>query len=376
MPKEILFTGYYGFENYGDDLFGVACIHGAKLVGCSFVPVILSPPIKGTLAKYVVPRALARSYQNDGAIGKILRAYFMIYGCLRYREVVLAGGSVISSGSSNRMRHLQYLLGKIGFCRLSAIGISVGPFLSEKDRIFAKKFINNLSYLSVRDVASVEQCDRLKVNNKVHLHADLAGCAPLGGTRPGKKDQGALGVCLCRYESVTGLDERQELIRNSAIFDGIRDFSTRNNIKVKIFVLNANDDIGDSGISIELNRYLSMHGISSEVVPYSDPLSTLASLRLCRVVLSVRLHGGISAYLLNVPFVLVEYHKKCSDFLDFIGQDARFRVNADVSSAAVVFDRLAAAWQCEQEFKCTSSSYMEKSRRIFREAPWCGHRSS
>ena len=38
------------------------------------------------------------------------------------------------------------------------------------------------------------------------------------------------------------------------------------------------------------------------------------------LVISMRLHGAVLAYLLGVPFALNEYHQKCTDFCDDIGQ--------------------------------------------------------
>ena len=50
-----------------------------------------------------------------------------------------------------------------------------------------------------------------------------------------------------------------------------------------------------------------------------DVVSTLEAIRGCTAVIGVRLHSCILAYSVGVPFVLVDYHSKCGDFLETIG---------------------------------------------------------
>jgi hypothetical protein len=59
----------------------------------------------------------------------------------------------------------------------------------------------------------------------------------------------------------------------------------------------------------------------------------IASLNL---LLTGRLHGALTAYQLGVPFILDEYHVKCADFLDDIGQVDALRVPADVFSSDAI----------------------------------------
>ncbi len=64
------------------------------------------------------------------------------------------------------MRLVQYYLVRLRVCRLSAIGISVGPFDCEKDRKLSRKLIAliRFRYLCVRDEASIDKRSLLTVN--------------------------------------------------------------------------------------------------------------------------------------------------------------------------------------------------------------------
>jgi len=372
MVKKILFTGYYGFNNFGDDLFGLACVNGLKKIGGDYVPVILSPPVGGVDAEFLVPKALSSLYKKQGAIGSILRTLFMVYGCLRYGDVVLSGGSVISSGGSSRIRRIQYFFTKLGFCRLSAIGISVGPFTSEKDRSDAKRFINSLSYLTVRDEASVKECNSMGVTAEAHLYNDLAGCAPLPIKNELEVNKKILGVSICRYESIVGGDAVKEHLRNMSIFCGISDFAVKHNFGVSILILNSNEVVGDIGISKKLSDYLSGNGVSVEVLDYVNPAESLKHISACDIFFSVRLHGAISAYLLDVPFLLVEYHEKCKDFLDYIGFDKKNRILAGIADESHVNKCLEAISQGGGEFSVDPLHYINISSKIFSKSLWSG----
>lgn len=370
MTKKILFTGYYGFNNFGDDLFGLACVNGLKNAGGDFLAVILSPPVKGVKAKYLVPGVLGELYKSRSFVGKFLRIIFMIYGCLRYREVVLSGGSVILSGASFHTRLIQYYLARLGVCRLSAIGVSIGPFSSEKDRVNAKRFINILSYLCVRDEASIIECNILGVDIDVSLYNDLAGCAPLPAVDETKTNNRILGVSVCRYESLVGGDSEKENLRNIAIFEGISDFATEHKFIVRILILNANALVGDVLISKRLYDYLSGNGVPVTIVQYDNPIESLKKISECEAFFSVRLHGAISAYLLSVPFVLVEYHEKCKDFLDYIGVDRRSRISASVADKETVVSCLEKVIQVKNDFSVKPKDYIEGANKIFMRSPW------
>lgn len=370
MTQKLLFTGYYGFNNFGDDLFGLACINGLVHSRSNFQPIILAPPIHNVNAKFLVPKFLASLYKNRGLPGTFLRVFFMIYGCIRCRNVVLSGGSVISSAHNFHMRLIQRILVKFKVCRLSAIGVSVGPFNSDKDKIKAKKLLNNLQYLSVRDEESLHECERLGLNIDVHLHNDLAGCVQMPPKLNAEKVKNVLGVSICRYESITGGDVKKEKLRNLSIFQGICEFSIKHNFKLRIVVLNSNQSMGDVQVSQGLYDYAITRGVPVEILNYDNPLESLTYIQECEIFFSVRLHGAICAYLLDVPFVLVEYHRKCKDFLDYIGLDKKNRVPGNVANKETIINSLELVLNGHNKCALSSKEYIKKSTLIFSNSPW------
>ncbi|BCY01818.1 polysaccharide pyruvyl transferase family protein [Stutzerimonas stutzeri] len=361
--KFYLFTGYYGFDNFGDDLFPLSCHCWLASSGDSEA-VILSPPIPNVPARFIVPRKLAKIYKSGGLIGKALRLFFTVYGAFRFKNVVLAGGSTIASGSSLLMRKAQFWLSKLNICRLYAIGVSVGPFEDDVDRRFAKKFIDQLRFLAVRDVQSQEQCIALGVSVIPALHNDLAGALPLQRivAQPTlKQNRRVLGISICPYESVKKMDEYIENARNTALFEGVARFCSSYGYAASIIVLNSNENIGDLSLSRALESYLRRMGVDCFISNYEGPCLSLSRIGECNLFISVRLHGAISAYLLGVPFLLVEYHRKCSDFLDNIGFSIKYRISGRVGDGDVVYKSLEALHRGEVKSKVTVNEYQDNA---------------
>ena len=140
-------------------------------------------------------------------------------------------------------------------------------------------------------------------------------------------------MCCCKYENSlkTNKDLKKEINRNSYFKELVNLIITKTNAHLKVFIINGNSKIGDLKISNEL-----MDGISQErfsIIPYFGNVEkTWDAISKCNLMISTRLHASIFACYANVPFILIEYHKKCSDFLNDVGQQEEYRVyDADVS---------------------------------------------
>ncbi|XXF10705.1 polysaccharide pyruvyl transferase family protein [Pseudomonas sp. D2-3] len=366
--KRYLYTGYYGFGNFGDDLFPIACdISTRKCRGSSAI--ILSPPISGVSAHFLVPGFLASYYNKTNKVGRFLRLIFLLYGALRFRNVVLAGGSTISSGSSMFMRRVQYFLGVSGVVKLYAIGVSVGPFEEGKDHDFARNFIDSLEFLSVRDAKSRKECETLGVRVVPDVCNDLAGALPVENFVAGpvrEKAKPILGVSMCRYESIVGGNVSQESERNISIKTGILEFAKKHDCRVHILVLNSDCDLGDFSISRDMEFFLKTSGVECVLIDYHGPMDMIKHIYTCDFLFSIRLHGAICAYLLNIPFVLLEYHRKCTDFLDYIGKGADLRLTSSTSSSEAVYAAIESMFIHGDKFTESPKDYREKSKQNFK----------
>jgi len=370
---KIAFTGYYGMNNYGDDLFVLASVYGAnKYWGVS--PEIIGSKVKGINADFKVTKS-EKLYSGGGILNKLFRMQVMLAAFIKNDNIILAGGSTISSDTSIRMRRFQSQLMDLGLAKMSAIGVSIGPFSTKKDFNKAKKLLNKFEYISVRDQKSYDTLKEMKILTPFILGRDIAGVIPLLSIE--KKTANTpkiLGVSICNYESFTGGSLEQENERNQAIISAIKRIGVenKNSIIVKVCVLNTHSELGDITVSNELLKELEKHGINNQVVIYGeDPLQMWEEIVTCDVFFSVRLHGAITAYLGEVPFALVEYHEKCTSFLNDIGYNETLRISADSKDEESIYTIINELFN--ERVVITSlkpGKYVKDTQNTFLEAPW------
>lgn len=371
----ICFVGYYGMSNYGDDIFGLACSWAAKRYWMPHRTTILSPKLRDcddTI--FEIPLWFPnRLYSHAGVIGKLSRLSFTIRSLRKNDYIVFAGGSILSSMKSSRMTLIQYVSSK-NIIGLAGIGVSVGPFLSSEDERNIERFLKMFSFLAVRDTTSYERVKYMNLPYAPVLARDLGGLLPEIVTRSKKgTDQlGYFGVSICNYEQFMQRGNRTiEQKRNYCLFEGIRRFCLKNGVPVRIFVLNTHPKFGDLSLSRELELYLNGNGIRSECVSLSQGIREIwRKIAVCHAFLSVRLHGAISAYLAGVPFTLVEYHSKCSDFLQDIGQPQGVRLGMKLDTPGTVVRVLEKLFYEQPRPTFERQRYINESRLNFTSAPW------
>jgi polysaccharide pyruvyl transferase WcaK-like protein len=73
------------------------------------------------------------------------------------------------------------------------------------------------------------------------------------------------------------------------------------------------------------------------------------------VILSVRLHASMFACFSQIPFFLVEYHRKCGDFLNSIGYHENYKIGDGTKDIAETVDQITA-------FLENKNSYVQPER--------------
>ena len=370
---KLAFTGYYGMENYGDDLFVLASTYGAHKYW-NTKPTIVGMEMKGIDAKFQVNK-FGNLYSGKNVFSKFYRMQVMLKTFIGNDIVVMAGGSTISSDTSNRMRQFQYRMLEKRISKMAAIGVSLGPFNNKEDFERAKRLIERFEYIAVRDELSFNTLKSMNVKTPYILGRDIAGVIPL--IVPNEKSENkkeVLGISICNYESFTNGDVEQEINRNKAMISAITKFGKdrKKELLIKICVLNLHPDLGDMKISKELQKELNKEGVDSEIVFHnSDPLYMWKEITSCDAFFSVRLHGAITAYLGDIPFVLIEYHEKCSSFLDDVGYLSDYRIKPGCNDDKYIYEVIEKLFSRKEPVATLSSvEYSKDSERTFLSAPW------
>ncbi len=306
---KIVVTGYYGFSNYGDELFIIASKILADKYWNSHELLFISPPIDNINAKYIVPEWFSKKlYGSFNFFGKISRLVFLLIGLIRSDVILNAGGSTISSNSSLFKFRLQKLMKFLFRKKIYAVGLSLGPFNSAEDEKLARVILDDFTCISLRDEKSSDFALKIGLKNFVKS-VDLVGViADQYKFHKFEKQENIISISLMDIDS--------KILDIYEIMEKTLFFAKKKNMIVEILVLNTHPINGDTDISNIFMTLLRNHEVKYRVVLFdNNSLELWEHIAKSSLLISCRLHGAICAYLSNVPFYLYEYHEKCSEFL-------------------------------------------------------------
>ncbi|MBF3237318.1 polysaccharide pyruvyl transferase family protein [Aeromonas veronii] len=315
--KKIVITGYYGMSNYGDDLFGVLSFlylsehyKSVRVSSCNI-------KTDFDVEYFRIPFVTSRIGRVD-KFGKCARVVQNIVSAMWCNKYVLAGGSNLSYNSSLLHRKIPFYIKKyIKNISYNGVGLSFGPFKNHKQELEYCNIVNSFDSFIVRDNQSLVESKSLNVRNAA-LAFDLAvlGCEYFGVVSRPSRSRVVLGISLCHGITHEEIEQIADFLNNNI------------NVEPRIFVLNFHEKLGDWGLSIYLQSKLDSEAkiVSAEELSVENIWREIGS---CDRFFSVRLHGAITAFCNDVPFVLYEYQQKCTDFINTISQPEHLRIGSD-----------------------------------------------
>lgn len=322
--KKILFTGYYGQRNTGDDAFVEVASWGANKYWSSpdsrFLAKKRRLPITEIETKGY-PLSLPKSYR------------FQNQYLLRNADFLIsAGGSTIHSKMklSTPKAMAVSLKKKYGKIKIGGIGVSIGPFKTKKDEKAVQEYLKMLDFLALRDNFSYQYARSLQLPYEPINAFDLAALLPniysVQEKRKNQKKKKTIGISVCPYESIhPHLDPENEILRNEKMIRLIKEIDRLENIHFKFYVINGHKKVGDLDLTNQTIH--ASRPESFEIVPYNPHTKVIwESINQCDFMISTRMHGAIFACFADTPFMLNEYHRKCSDFLNDIGYEEDYRL--------------------------------------------------
>lgn len=376
------FTGYYGMNNFGDDLFGVVCSAAARKYW-NGDPQLVGPAIPDLDVRYTMPSWYSAAvYGSSGPLGKASRFYSFARSLSGSDVLVMGGGSVIGSSSKSSFRRQMMLSARAaGKLKLAAVGVSIGPLDHAAAEAAVADFLDHLDYIAVRDKRSYDLAVKLGAAEKTHLGRDLAGLLPIAATvatddaiTAERLQSGPirLGIALCNYHVTDKYHapSKQDLL--PALTSELARLAALRPLQVDIFSLNEHPVHGDHALATALEQGLLECGVAVQMRRYRGvgPLSMVEAIGGCDAFISARLHGAIVSYLQGVPFAIVDYHPKCNDFADEIGLPPTLRITAEGDLSAAIGNALAAMLGPGNRPTLARELYSQQAQDIFRCAPW------
>ncbi len=320
MSKYLL-SGYYGFDNIGDEAILMSLTAGLKSIDPKIEITALSANPQCTADRYNV-RSINRN--NILSILREIRAcdYF-----------VSGGGSLLQDVTG--WKSIPYYLGQVLIAQLMGrktvfYAQGIGPVKGKFYRWLIRKVMNRANYISVRDSKSKEllidwgiDANQIKISvdpvfilrnlSEDYTNSDIEIKTP-------KTPRPLIGVSVRPWGNEYIDDFAESLSKFAAEIDA--------NIIIIPFHINQ-----DQGISKKLKEKVISRWneddykadiILSEV---ETPLQVISLYKELDFLLGVRLHSLIFSVLKNVPFVAIEYDPKITGFLNMIGINSSVDIN-------------------------------------------------
>lgn len=321
FESEILFTGYYGQMNTGDDAFVEVATWGASKYWGMHNNVFLSryeklPKTQNNIKGY--PLNIPKTYkiQNRLLLSKA-------------KYLISAGGSTLHSKiQTNNIKSLAVSAKNKGSrIKVGGVGVSIGPFKTVEDEKAVFEYLKKIDFLAVRDKASFDLIKDLNLPYNPINAFDLAALLPeiYNTEQVGRSYKKTIGISVCPVESIIGGDISKEAKRNENIIELIKKIEKMDEIHFKFFIINGHPYVGDLPLTMQIINQAKIK--SYEIINYNkSTFHTWNEIRGCDFILSTRLHAAIFSCFSDVPFMLNEYHRKCKDFLDDVGYMPEYRL--------------------------------------------------
>jgi len=305
--SKVLISGYYGFDNAGDDtvLFGI--ISSLQKLHPAIQISVLSNKPKETTALFGIPA------YNRWSFSEIIKQ-------LRKTDLLLmGGGSLLQDATSPRS--VMYYLSIVTLAKLLKKPVifyaqGFGPISHPISKILIKSIVNKVDVITVRDQGSADDMKQLGVTRPIHITAD-----PAVTIRPEEID---LGI------------SRHRLIQNpkKSIAISIRKWKNEENYK-KVIAQMADEMIekgwnvyflpmqypADVAPSEEIIHYMTQPGavLLNDKMNFHEIISFIGNMDF---ILGMRLHSIIIAAVMGVPFVGVSYDPKIDRFIERVQMDS------------------------------------------------------
>jgi len=321
--SDIFVVGYYGMRNSGDDALMLASVEGAKQTfGSNQVTVNAN-------RQYSLVKQL--DLQGQGPM--LFRGHQRIANykqAFDAQKIIFGGGSVLHSSKDIAQKcHMISLCGKKSSY---AVGVGIEAFKTASDEKQCIKFLNKCHFVGVRDAQSYEIAKSIAPNANVALTFDLApSLLHYFGHSIQSIDRRGVAFNFCQqatnaFGQTDALNERARVRKAVKLITAVWE-TTRED--VYLMELNDHGVLGDNLIHDQIISKLPSYVPIKRIRYTINPLRMLQSIAMFKAVVGMRLHAAIYAYMMNTPFVSLQYHSKCKQWSKQIGmaQDYQFDAN-------------------------------------------------
>lgn len=335
--KKIVLSGYYGFNNAGDEAVLYAIISSLKKLNEKIEITVLSNNPEQTAKLYNVKAV------NRWKVGHIFNA-------IKNSDLLLSGGGSLLQDVTSK-NGILYYLGVIFFVKILKKPVlvysqGIGPINLNRNRKLTALLLNGVKCITVRDAGSKKDLEEMGVKREILVSADpvLGISSDEINVEKGRELLQRVNVNI-NDGKIMGISIRPWKIDEA----GIKDLAK------------ACDSLAQSGWQIV---FIPMHfpediQASREVAKRMKekyfllkenytPAEALSIYKAVDMVMGVRLHSLIMAAVVEKPFVAISYDPKVNRFMELIG----IRRVLDINNIKYqeVLDLVQNTWENRNEF--------------------------
>lgn len=304
----LVLSGYYGFDNVGDEAILYSLISALREANRNVHITVLSNNPEKTANEYGVEAV------NRWKLKEVATA-------IRQADGVISGGGSLLQDETGSRSVIYYSaimwIAKLFRKRLFIYAQGIGPLNEKRSERIVRFSLAKSDYISVRDEDSKALLERIGLKKAIDVVPDPV-----------------LGI------DVTNLDKEPRLTEERFISVSVRDWPTEHNYKKKL--AKSLDELARSGYQIV---FIPMHGkddekASSETVSYMKEKATIAPydgtimqkmawISQSELLIGMRLHALIFAAVSDTPFVALSYDPKIDSFTNMCKQPLFAHVKDD-----------------------------------------------
>lgn len=311
---EIVISGYYGFNNIGDESILRAVVDNLKDKIPEASITVLTKDVEYTKQKYGVNAVNRKSF--SAVLAAVASCDLLISG----------GGSLLQDVTSKKSILYYIAIIKLALLLRKKVLIysqGIGPINSDFNRKLTARTLNKVSGIVVRDESSKEFLKEIGIKKEVIVTADPVLRIPATDLTLGKEILENEGLDFSEKKLLVGFAVKERKTDSDFINElekAMRYLVTDRGAKVVLIPFHFMED---RLLINELSSRLSDIGESITCLHQKyltdEMLSIIGNMD---ILVGVRLHSLIHAAIMNVPFIGISYDPKVNSFLKSVGTKA------------------------------------------------------
>lgn len=338
QSKTILMSGYYGFDNSGDDAILKAIVKDLQEYNDDLnINVLSNNPAK---TEDMYPVKGVNRFKFKEVLRSIRKSSILISG----------GGSLLQDVTSTRS--LIYYLSLMSIAKLYKKPVMVyangiGPINGSINRLLTKRILNKVDLITLRDEDSKKYLEDMKVKNKnIYVTADpVFTLDPANESRIDDifeiegvpKDRNLIGISIRQWK---GADNLVEVVSKS-----IDHITKTYNVNVVLIPMHYPEDL-----DISMDTLMKVKKGNCYVLKNKYSVEELMGvIKKLDLIVAMRLHSLIYAATQSVPMVGLVYDPKVEGILNSLGMN--YMSNVEDLDYNELIDNIDYVWNHKEELR-------------------------